>query len=383
MKVLLLTDGIHPFVIGGMQKHSFNLAKWLVLSGVDVSLVHCVAAGEQAPSNQEVNQELFNGAFELEKIYAFTFPKKGRLPGHYIRNSYQYSCLIHDQLSPSLNDFDVIYIQGFAGWKLLERKHETTTPMYLNFHGLNMFQQSFGVRSVLESEMLRASVSKNIKLADVNVSLGGKLTEIIKEVNPKSPIAVSYNGIDENWIRALPEINENNSIVKFIFIGRYDKVKGFDILNTILEELKKEVNFEMHFIGPIPESHQVKLDNVFYHGSIKEESKIKTILDRCDVLVSPSYSEGMPTVINEAMARGLAIIATDVGAVSEQVKENGWLISAGNKSELKQAMLAALTDKLLKEKKLKSIKIVKSKFLWESVINDFLVDVKGLYSSKN
>ncbi|MBL4652227.1 MAG: hypothetical protein JKY53_05080, partial [Flavobacteriales bacterium] len=63
--------------------------------------------------------------------------------------------------------------------------------------------------------------------------------------------------------------------------------------------------------------------------------------------------------------------------------ENGWLISAGNKSELKQAMLAALTDKLLKEKKLKSIKIVKSKFLWESVINDFLVDVKGLYSSKN
>ena len=50
----------------------------------------------------------------------------------------------------------------------------------------------------------------------------------------------------------------------------------------------------------------------------------------------PSYSEGMPNVIMEAMSRGLAIIATDVGAVSKLVdEENGWLINPRGLEKLK------------------------------------------------
>ena len=53
----------------------------------------------------------------------------------------------------------------------------------------------------------------------------------------------------------------------------------------------------------------------------------------------PSLSEGMPTVILEAMARGKAVIATDVGAVSELVsEENGVLIQAGSVEELSNAL---------------------------------------------
>ena len=40
MKVALLSDGITPFVIGGMQKHSYNLAKYLTIRGVQVTLFH-------------------------------------------------------------------------------------------------------------------------------------------------------------------------------------------------------------------------------------------------------------------------------------------------------------------------------------------------------
>jgi hypothetical protein len=42
MKILLLTDGIFPFVMGGMQKHSYYLAKYLDKEVVDVTLAHCV-----------------------------------------------------------------------------------------------------------------------------------------------------------------------------------------------------------------------------------------------------------------------------------------------------------------------------------------------------
>ena len=58
-------------------------------------------------------------------------------------------------------------------------------------------------------------------------------------------------------------------------------------------------------------------------------------LDECDVLLLPSLSEGMPTVVLEAMARGLKIIGTDVGAMSELQED---LISHGNTRRLTDAI---------------------------------------------
>ena len=54
MKLLILTDGIYPFVIGGMQKHSFHLAKFLSLRGHDITLVHCVTGNSVIPPESEV-----------------------------------------------------------------------------------------------------------------------------------------------------------------------------------------------------------------------------------------------------------------------------------------------------------------------------------------
>ena len=78
-----------------------------------------------------------------------------------------------------------------------------------------------------------------------------------------------------------------------------------------------------------------------------------------DCLICPSYSEGMPTVILEAMASGCCIIASDVGAVRCIVdKNNGWLISPGNTYELRQSILEVINsdEKTLRQKKLNSIK---------------------------
>jgi uncharacterized membrane protein YqjE len=81
-------------------------------------------------------------------------------------------------------------------------------------------------------------------------------------------------------------------------------------------------------------------------------------------------SEGMPTVILEAMARGLVVIASDVGAVDELVSaDNGWLIPPGNPDALKDAMTAALAlnAQELEDKKRASIAMVSSRFKWTQV----------------
>ena len=101
-------------------------------------------------------------------------------------------------------------------------------------------------------------------------------------------------------------------------------------------------------------------------------------LNADDVLVCPSYSEGMPNVIMEGMARGLAIIATDVGAVNLMVDQfNGVLISEDIIEHLKKALISFSTIDLkeLILKKKNSITKVKDNFTWEKVIEKTIKEI--------
>ena len=99
---------------------------------------------------------------------------------------------------------------------------------------------------------------------------------------------------------------------------------------------------------------------------------------QADTLFCPSYSEGMPTVILEAMSCGCAIIATDVGAVNTMVnKHNGWL----TEGDIEQGLEIAIKDVLsigyseLHEKKIASINRVKANFTWEHVITQTIAEI--------
>ena len=92
------------------------------------------------------------------------------------------------------------------------------------------------------------------------------------------------------------------------------------------------------------------------------------------MLVCPSYAEGMPYVIMEAMACGLAIIATDVGAVSLLVnKENGWIIDQPDENEIFKALSDAIKIKkeVLEQKKSNSSNKIKN-FTFEKVTNSLI-----------
>jgi glycosyltransferase involved in cell wall biosynthesis len=200
------------------------------------------------------------------------------------------------------------------------------------------------------------------------------LTDILfKVLRNRERIVELGIGVSTEWLHTAEQLDTNKTI-KFVFLGRYERRKGIEELSAVLKELIEEdkYQFEFEFIGPIPEDKRLKYSNIQYHGLIREQSKIQTILKKSDVLVCPSYSEGMPTVILEAMASGCAVIATDVGAVNEEVsKENGWLIQPANKNELKEVIISACnieSSKLLLKKK-KSIEKVKEIFLWSVIVN--------------
>ncbi|WP_340102813.1 glycosyltransferase family 4 protein [Rhodohalobacter sp. 8-1] len=379
MKILIFTDGIYPYTIGGMQKHSYYLGKFLARLGVDIDIII-----PRQKKNPEKRAENFLTDIEMKHIsfIEVDFPRARYFPGHYVYDSYRYSENILQKTEGTLTDYDYIYSQGYTAWALLKKRKNNRPPIGVNFHGVEMYQPSDGFRSHLKKLLLRPPAKYCLKNADVVYSLGGKLTELLNRVTGKDHIVETSIGIEGNWLD-----NPNFSTTgtrRFVFVGRYEKRKGIELLNNVIQK-NKDADFTFEFIGPIPDNKQVSHPAVTYHGAVYEEERIIEILDRSDVLFCPSYSEGMPTVILEAMSRGLAVAATDVGAVSCLVSDKtGWLMEAGDVGELNEVFRKAIlikSDDLI-EKKKNAHELIKCRYTWEKVAKRNLNVIKELLNSK-
>jgi len=78
---------------------------------------------------------------------------------------------------------------------------------------------------------------------------------------------------------------------------------------------------------------------VEFMGWVTNDAKISAF-NKADIYILPSYNEGMPISILEAMSYGLAIIATNVGGIPEIVfnEVNGLLIEPGNSSQIERTL---------------------------------------------
>lgn len=328
LRVLFLADGLAPFMLGGMQQHSTQLVKHMAPLVEKITLVHCGQLNGAVPSLKDVLAELGNP--DNVEVIGVPFTDKGFLPGHYLRASLLLSRSFLEAVRDRLHGYDAVYAQGLMGNAFLD-KHPR---VMVNLHGLNMFQRSFSLADNFTKLLLRPVFRTQIRKAWRNVSLGGNLFAILeKEGARRDSIVEIPNGIESSWILTEDERKERydkrkNDNLRFVMIGRNDFVKGLHVLQMAMDLLNRPI--ELHMIGEWPK-WDAGIHNVFHHGIIRKKEELMTILDVCDVLLLPSLSEGMPTVVLEAMARGLQTIGTDVGAVSELVDV---LIPPGNSKEL-------------------------------------------------
>ncbi|MFO0436045.1 MAG: glycosyltransferase family 4 protein, partial [Sphingobacteriaceae bacterium] len=273
---------------------------------------------------------------------------------------------------------------GFTGWYLMNQKqkgHVKCCSIGVKFHGYEMFQTAPELKIKLQHIfLLRAPVKSISKKADVVFSYGGKITDLIKSigVKPNNIIELS-SGIEKTNLIA--EIKPSGSKINFLYLGRYERRKGIEELNKALNDLIRndQKDFTFHFIGNIPEQKKLNSTHVIYHSEIRDKHILQEKIRAADVLICPSYSEGFPNVILEAMTNGLAVAATPVGAVELLVNNtNGWIIENSSSSEIKKVLLNIIKEdkQVIDEKKKSALAHIKSAFIWDDLIQTFLNEIK-------
>jgi phosphatidylinositol alpha-1,6-mannosyltransferase len=142
--------------------------------------------------------------------------------------------------------------------------------------------------------------------------------------------------------------------VRLAWAGRIAAEKGLDdLMAAVAIQRTGGRDLEVDIIGDGPARSAVEAaardagvaDRVRWHGFIGDRTAYMEHLRSATLFVLPSRSEGVPKVLLDAMAAGLPIVATDVGAIAEIVGEDrGRLVPAGDPAALAEAIGRSLDD---------------------------------------
>ncbi len=137
-----------------------------------------------------------------------------------------------------------------------------------------------------------------------------------------------------------------------LFVGRLAAVKGVAVLLRAMVEIRNRFpDAHLTLIGDGGEraaleklSADLGLSGTVTFAGAKTQAEVAETLKTVDLFVLPSFAEGVPVVLMEAMASGLPVIATRIAGISELVEEgvSGHLVPPGSEQSLIEAVSALL-----------------------------------------
>lgn len=178
------------------------------------------------------------------------------------------------------------------------------------------------------------------------------------------------NFIDTNIFKPLELEKKNNHI---LFIGRLSLEKN---LFNLFEAFKDLKNYTLHIIGigPLKEELIVKAKEFGIKVNLLGKypnNLLPEIINQYDLFILPSFYEGNPKVLLEAMSCGIACIGTNVRGINNIIKhnENGYL-SEIYPSSIRNAILTLENDAVIREKLGKNArKFIINNYSLELVVN--------------
>ncbi len=190
------------------------------------------------------------------------------------------------------------------------------------------------------------------------------------------------NGVDADFFK--PKFVKGR-IKRFLFVGRLQRQKNLFFLFEQMEAVNSMVEepFELHLVGEGPLEDVLKKfcrglklrKKIFWHGWCEKE-ELRNYYQQADCIINVSFNEGMSNVLLEAMASGLAVVASNVAGNNNLVKqgETGFLFDLRRPEEFREAILRLVKDKnLSQEMGRRGRQWAVKEFSWEKVAEEYLL----------
>ncbi len=156
----------------------------------------------------------------------------------------------------------------------------------------------------------------------------------------------------------VPERTNSHKKIKFVSLGRIGTRKGtFDLLNAFAKlapEHREKSELILAGIGELEQARSLAEElnleqHVTFAGWVDPQQRGK-LLSEADVFVLPSYNEGLPMALLEAMSWGLPSITTPVGGIPEVIthSETGLLVNPGEVQQLAEALESLIEHESLR-----------------------------------
>jgi glycosyltransferase involved in cell wall biosynthesis len=366
MHICLITSGRPTEIFcGGEEKFIRSFGNWLLEQGNDVTIVSRELFGIAAINPKSIN--LVNASHRPAKAKTLHLP--------YVMYSF---ILLMSSLVMTLriiamhkkSTLSLLHVQdtGYGGLSGAIAAKILKVPLVISSHGLRYktlektlkgFSKAFLSFEftvdcfVVKRANLLIVVSQSQK--DFFLQIGLKKEKIVV-----IPIGVQTNEFktsEEERSSARKELDIRNEIL-IGFVGRLSTEKNIlSLLHSFSNISKQSIDMKMIVVGTGPLEKELKqyckinklLDRINFTGV---RSDINKLLSAIDIFVLPSYTEGCPTVLLEAMSSGKAIVASNIRSISDIIEDGTEciLVNPCHTEELEKAILLLCNNIELRNK---------------------------------
>ncbi|MBS3171162.1 glycosyltransferase family 4 protein [Candidatus Woesearchaeota archaeon] len=367
MKIAYITAFYYP-TIGGVEQVVKELAERYVKQGHEV---HVFTSDWDKKSRIKIKEEIINGVhihrhFHILKIASFASVFPFLL---WTLSRYKFD-IIHTHVSGHAHTFFGSLIAKIKNTPLIHTTHCPWTEGFRSLAGRILVYLSYKTINKLSFKFSNKIIAITPWEIPFIEKYGGKKEKIV--IIPNGVAKIFFNKIKNNDFKKELKIKE--PIV--LFFGRLNPTKGPDKFVLAAKEILKErKNIKFLIVGPdegmLNKVKELSKDekNIIILDPIRNKEKIAKMYQSSNVFVLPSYREGLPLCLFEALASGLPIVASPVNGIPFEISdpENGFFVEYGDIQKLKEKILLLLDDKKLARKISKNNKEKAKNYDWDII----------------
>ena len=174
-------------------------------------------------------------------------------------------------------------------------------------------------------------------------AFGGEIYKRYLELS-SSTFSIADSRYNNSDILSINDIKDKSyTKLKLLYVGRLAPGKGLEFLIKCLSKIN-HFEFTLTVVGDgiikedliqLVKKHNLS-SKIKFRGFIDFSQNLLNEYSSHDIFIMPSFSEGLPQVVFEAMARGAIVVATKVGGIPDQIqnKVNGFLFNPGEENQL-------------------------------------------------